>query len=274
MVSSRTITGQTGGGVGQNKNRAGKRTGSSSNNSSAAITDALVILTKAPIPGEVKTRLCPPLTPDEAATLHGSFVLDEIERSGNAIKQHSLLVHRYMSCAPSPDHTFFKVLEARHGVKLLPQIGDDLGARMNQSFSTLFQQGYQRVILVGTDLPELPPTTYRQALEGLATHDLVLGPAEDGGYYLIGLTRTIPELFSNIPWSTDQVARLTMERAKDLGLSCASLPLLQDIDRLEDLLTLVKHSSQGKGGPSALSRRTTGVLQALAPRLRDRGSLA
>lgn len=244
-----------------------------SNRSSTPATDALVIMTKAPIPGEVKTRLCPPLTPDEAATLHGSFVLDEIERSRDAIKDQSLRVHRYLGCAPSPDHAFFRVLEARQGVTLIPQIGDDLGARMNHAFDTVFQQGYQRAIMVGTDLPDLPPTSYDEALELLVDHDLVLGPASDGGYYLIGMKRSIPNIFSNMPWSTDQVAALTIERATALGLSYAFLPPLNDIDCLEDLLSLIKKSSHEKGGHPTLSQRTNGVLRTLVPRLQQRGIL-
>src|SRR5574338_382878 len=120
---------------------------------------ALVIFAKAPIPGQVKTRLCPALTEDEAATLHGSFVLD--------------------------------------------QQGEDLGPRMQQAFDSLFSRGYRQVCLVGTDVPSLPLTHYRDAIGSLAQHDLVIGPARDGGYYLIGLTKPCPALFTAIPWSTD-----------------------------------------------------------------------
>ncbi len=234
-------------------------------------TDALITMTKAPIPGEVKTRLCPPLTPDEASTLHGSFVLDELERSRKAIKTQALRVHRYLGCAPSPDHAFFRVLEARQEVRLLPQIGDDLGARMHHAFDQLFQRGYQRIIMVGTDLPDLPPTTYVEALTLLNEHDLVLGPAVDGGYYLIGMKQPNPDLFSNIPWSTNQVTARTLERAKVLGLSHACLPPGHDIDSLDDLLNLIQHSSSKEGTRAPLSQRTSEVLHTLIPRLKQRG---
>ena len=95
---------------------------------------ALVIFAKAPIPGEVKTRLCPPLTPDEAATLHGSFVLDMLERTKFAVAKLQLPFHRYLACAPSSELVFFKIMEERQGVRLLDQVGEDLGQRMHRTF--------------------------------------------------------------------------------------------------------------------------------------------
>src|SRR6476646_957768 len=110
---------------------------------------ALVIFTKAPIPGEVKTRLCPPLTPDEAATLHGSFVLDMLERTKLAVATLQLPFHRYLACAPSSALVFFKIIEERQGVRLLDQVGEDLGRRMHHTFVDLFAKGYKQVIIVG-----------------------------------------------------------------------------------------------------------------------------
>ena len=101
---------------------------------------ALVIFAKAPIPGEVKTRLCPPLTPDEAATLHGSFVLDMLERTKLAVATLQLPFHRYLACAPSSDLVFFKIMEERQGVRLLDQVGEDLGQRMHRIFRRLVRQ--------------------------------------------------------------------------------------------------------------------------------------
>ena len=110
---------------------------------------ALVIFAKAPIPGEVKTRLCPPLTPDEAATLHGSFVLDMLERTKLAVAKLQLPIHRYLACAPSSELVFFKIMEERQGVRLLDQVGEDLGQRMHGTFVDRFAKGYERVLLVG-----------------------------------------------------------------------------------------------------------------------------
>src|SRR5687768_11662215 len=109
--------------------------------------DALVLFAKAPIPGQVKTRLCPPLTDDEAASLHGSFVLDALERSGQAairgVAKQAPKFDRFLACSPSSDHVFFKILEERNGVHLINQIGDDLGARMEHTFAEMFRIGYQ-----------------------------------------------------------------------------------------------------------------------------------
>jgi rSAM/selenodomain-associated transferase 1 len=235
--------------------------------------DALVIFAKAPIPGQVKTRLCPPLTPDEAATLHGTFVLDTLERSKSAIGKFRLPVDRFVACWPSASHVFFKVLAARHGVEPLDQIGDELGARMHQVFTELAARGYRRIVLVGTDVPTLPLAHYRQAYEFLHDHDVVLGPARDGGYFLIGLTKPQSDLFRDIRWSTDQVLELTQRRATEAGVTAALLPVWQDVDTLEDLKWLIGEAAKDRKRPKAeqaFSSRTAGALDLMAQRLRDR----
>ena len=238
-----------------------------------ALSTALVIFAKAPIPGEVKTRLCPPLTPDEAATLHGSFVLDMLERSKTAVVKLKLPFDRYLACAPSSTLVFFKIMEERQGVKLIDQVGDDLGARMSQTFEAMFARGYTRVLIVGTDVPSLPLDHYRQALALLETNDLVLGPALDGGYYLIGLKRMVPDLFVGIPWSTKQVLEMTQEKATTLGLKTALLPPWRDVDTIEDLQALIETSAldaKKSKNEQSFSSRTAGTLQLLAKRLQSR----
>ena len=239
----------------------------------SALSTALVIFAKAPIPGQVKTRLCPPLTPDEAATLHGSFVLDILERTKAAVAKLKLPIDRYLACAPSVTHVFFKILEERQGVKLIDQVGDDLGARMNRTFKTLFAQGYRQVFLMGTDVPTLPLDHFKQALTSLEKHDLALGPAFDGGYYLIGLKRPAPELFADIPWSTDQVLRLTQEKATGIGLKVSLIQPWRDVDTLADLEALIDACAAETKKPKnerSFSVRTAGVLELLAKRLRTR----
>jgi hypothetical protein len=234
---------------------------------------ALIIFAKAPVPGQVKTRLCPPLTPDEAATLHGSFVLDTLERSKAAVARLHLPLDRYLACAPSSTLAFFKIMEERQGVHLIDQAGEDLGARMAQAFDALFARGYQRVLIIGTDVPTLPLDQYRQAFALLESHDLVLGPALDGGYYLIGLTRTAPGLFKDIPWSTDHVLRLTQEKAARLGLKTALIAPWRDVDTIEDVRALIEAcalDARQPGTMQSFSTRTAGALQLLAKRLRSR----
>lgn len=234
---------------------------------------ALIIFAKAPIPGQVKTRLCPPLTADEAATLHGSFVLDTLERTRTAVEKLKLPFDRYLACSPSSTAVFFKIMEERQGVMLIDQEGDDLGARMSQAFETMFARGYQRVLIVGTDVPSLPLEHYKQALTLLDKHDVVLGPAFDGGYYLIGLNNSIPALFENIPWSTNRVLSLTHEKADRMGFSIGLLPEWRDIDTIEDLHVLIEASSLDAKKPKneqAFSSRTAGALQFIAKRLQAR----
>ncbi len=251
---------------------------------------ALIIFAKAPLPGQVKTRLCPPLTPDEAATLHGTFVLDILERSRDAQNRARVAFDRSLCCSPSADHVYFKILGARHGVGLDTQTGVDLGARMLQAFETVFARGYRRVVTVGTDIPTLSPRLLNEAVEQLDEFDVVLGPALDGGYYLIGLTRVVPELFREVPWSTPEVLPVTQRIATGLNLRVALLAPLRDIDRLEDLHGLIEEAGLEAPGarPAAehdrsrplatrplpratqLSKRTAGVLHTLATRLRAR----
>ncbi|NKB81952.1 MAG: DUF2064 domain-containing protein [Nitrospirales bacterium] len=223
----------------------------------------LMVFAKAPIPGQVKTRLCPPLTEDEAATLHGSVVLDTLERS-KTVREFD----RILACAPSPDHPFFQTVGTKYSLPLWQQVGIDLGARMAQAFQMAFDHGYQGAMLVGTDLPTLGTTIYHQALKALSTHDLVLGPTVDGGYYLIGLRKPTPSLFEEIPWSTQEVCVSTQRKAQQLGLSIGLLPRLRDIDTIEDLHQFTNETQ----GPEKknFSTRTIGVLQALAKRLATR----
>ncbi len=234
---------------------------------------ALVIFAKAPIPGQVKTRLCPPLTPDEAATLHGSFVLDTLDRTKAANTAFKGPFERYLACSPSSTHVFFKIMEERQGVILLDQLGDDLGARMHHAFETLFSKGYPRVLIVGTDVPSLPLNHYKAALDSLESNDLVLGPAFDGGYYLIGLRRSAPELFTEIPWSTERVFERTKEKAVTLGLKTGFIPSWRDVDTIDDLQALIEASALEEKKPKnekSFSSRTFGVLQHIARQLHAR----
>jgi rSAM/selenodomain-associated transferase 1 len=232
-----------------------------------------VIFAKAPIPDKVKTRLCPPLTPDEAATLHGSFVLDMLERTKLAEGTFHLPFHRYMACAPSSELAFFKIMEERHGVRLVDQTGEDLGGRMHRTFIDLFAKGYEQVVIVGTDVPTLPLPVYREAFAMLDCSDLVLGPAIDGGYYLIGLRQPAEQLFTDVPWSTDQVLSITQQKAKALGLSVGLTVTWRDVDTVADLQWLIAECREDNKKPRkdrTFSARTAGALQLLATRLKTR----
>jgi len=224
---------------------------------------AVVVFAKAPMEGEVKTRLCPPLTPDEAASLHGSLVMDLLEKC-QAVKG----CDRILAASPTSQHPFFKAMEARFKVKLWEQTGETLGARMAKTFQEGLVSAYQALVIVGTDIPELAPRMVTQAITALRDHDVVLGPTFDGGYYLVGLRKYVPEIFLDIPWSTDQVCELTEQHIQRLGLSMARLPTLRDIDTIEDLQAMIRDL---KGpGSSLVSQRTKNVLTELEKRLKAR----
>ena len=224
---------------------------------------ALIIFAKAPIPGEVKTRLCPPLTPDEAASLHGSLVLDAIERT-KGLQGISL----YVAGAPDLTHPFFKIMEGRYRARLLEQRGPDLGSRMRQAMQDAFDDGAREVLLTGTDLPSLPRAHLVEALKLIKDHDLVLGPTADGGYYLIGLRRMMPDLFNGIAWSTPTVLADTRKKAEAAGLSLALLPECRDLDTLDDLKAFIGLI----GKDPNITKRTEGTLRLLGARLKERGA--
>ena len=131
---------------------------------------------------------------------------------------------------------------------------------------TVFALGHSRAILTGTDLPTLVASHLKQAIDELSTHDIVLGPTLDGGYYLIGLRRPTPELFEGISWSTATVLEETRKKASALGLSEALLPSLRDLDDVEDLKEFVTIVGRDRN----LSKRTAGALALIGQRLKER----
>ncbi|MGH7274115.1 MAG: TIGR04282 family arsenosugar biosynthesis glycosyltransferase [Nitrospiria bacterium] len=206
-------------------------------------TDGLVIFAKAPVAGKVKTRLFPHLTSEDATQLHRAFVLDTLTRL-KTIRG----IRRYIACYPSLTHPFFQQLSQDFQIGLLDQQGDDLGQRMGGIVKTLMQSGCSRVVLIGTDIPTLPTSYVKDAFNFLQRRapqtDVVLGPSEDGGYYLIGLSRWVPQLFEGIPWSTDKVFEITLQKIHDLGLKFEILPKWFDVDDYKHLKTLAAQLAQ------------------------------
>ncbi|HHZ82776.1 MAG TPA: glycosyltransferase [Nitrospirales bacterium] len=224
---------------------------------------ALVVFAKAPIPGTVKTRLCPPLSPEEATALHASFAMDAIERTKKVAGK--LKADRLVACDPDMAHPFFNALRSHHGVKLLQQRGQDLGERMGGIMQELFDRDYSSVVITGSDLPTLPSGEISQAFGLLADHDCVLGPCPDGGYYLVGLRCPRPELFSDVPWGTSEVLQLTKDKAAALNLKLGLTAPWSDIDTPDDLRTLINEKNR-----KDLSQRTARLLQTLSSRLKHR----
>jgi hypothetical protein len=206
---------------------------------------ALCIMAKAPEPGKVKTRLCPPLSPEDAAELYRCFLLDRIAQVREVAGVEPVLAY-------SPPESVAVFVALAPGFALLPQRGRDLTARLVAVCGQLFRSGSDVVILIDSDSPTLPTERLERAVAAMSggDHDLVLGPSDDGGYYLIGLRRPHPELFEDIPWSTPTVLEETERRAGALGLSATRLGAWYDVDTAADLARLRADLAAGPvGGP-------------------------
>ena len=202
----------------------------------------LVIFTRYPTPGKVKTRLIPGVGAVGAALFHRRMTIQVIDRSRALPRDLPVTIavhfdgenHQQMSDWLGTDLTYQS------------QGGGDVGERMARSFAAVCQHN-SSVVLIGTDCPELTTAILAQAFDLLqAGRDLVLGGAVDGGYYLIGMGEYYPELFSNIDWSTDRVLQQTVAIANHLNLSIGYLPTLTDIDRPEDLPILTQNLAAAK----------------------------
>jgi uncharacterized protein len=193
--------------------------------------DALVVMAKAPLPGLVKTRLVPPLSFDQAAALAKALLLDQLEHL-TALSTVAL----YLAFAPeNAAAKINNLLPPRY--EMFPQTGHDLGARMESCLAELRQRGHRNTLLIGGDLAPVPHEYFNQAFDFLrADADrVVLGPSRDGGYYLVGMNRPLPELFAAMSWSHSRVLAHTMERLTRLGIEFTLLPQWFDVDCAADL---------------------------------------
>jgi len=219
--------------------------------------NALVVMAKAPLPGAVKTRLVPPLSPEEAADLYRALLLDLLESLGSFRG-----ADRFIAFTPAEAAPLFNDM-APLGFVSFPQRGEDLGKKMSHIFEELFTKGYRNIVLVGSDLPVFPARFLEDAfmaLEG-SERDLVLGPSRDGGYYLIGMNRYVPQVFQGIPWSSRSVLSATVQKLPALGLAPHFIPAWLDIDTPEDLRYL---ASLANNLPDRSQRITLGFLNALS----------
>jgi hypothetical protein len=193
----------------------------------------LIVMAKEPVPGAVKTRLCPPYTVEEAAELYRCFLLDTFELAARL--QGVTVTVAYF---PSKAKESFKAI-APPAFELMPQRGDDLGERLSSAFEQLFYLGYERLVAIGADSPTLPSAYVERSFESLATADLVLGPSVDGGYYLIGMKAFHPELFQEVAMGTERVFMETLERARRANLRVSLLPPWYDVDTQDDVKRLL-----------------------------------
>ena len=198
------------------------------------ISEQLIIFTRYPAPGKAKTRLIPVLGKEGAANLHRLMTQRTIARALSLQNSRQLSVEIHYTGSSQ------QLMQDWLGTDLLyhQQSDGDLGARMLAAFQKSFNGGIEKVALIGTDCPQLKQQLLAKAFDELSDKDLVLGPAKDGGYYLIGLRCLIPELFDGIHWGSSEVFASTLAIAQNLGLNIGVLPTLVDIDRPDDLIGL------------------------------------
>jgi rSAM/selenodomain-associated transferase 1 len=196
------------------------------------LTLRVAVFARAPVPGQVKTRLQPLLGADGAAALQAGLVRRALS-TALAAGVGEVELH----CAPDERHEFFARCAERFRVRLVAQRGADLGERMRASFDRAFDDG-TALVLIGSDCPALAPGDLRAARDALRATPAVIAPAEDGGYVLVGLSQPVPGLFEDVAWGTAAVLRQTRKRFEAAGVRCAEIRELWDVDRPEDYARL------------------------------------
>jgi len=193
--------------------------------------NALVIVAKAPVIGQVKTRLCPPLSAAEATELFRCFLVDTVARARTVPDAQICLAF-----TPADSEALFRAL-LPFPLRYLPQRGNGLGERLVNIFADLLHEGFTRVVIMDSDSPTLPTAYLQEAftLLGDPGNDAVFGPCSDGGYYLVGARAVHHGLFENITWSTASVLTETRAQARLHQLNVALLPAWYDIDNGADL---------------------------------------
>ena len=206
--------------------------------------NALIIFINAPRFGEVKTRLQPELTVEQSLLLYRAMVED--------------LMRQLDGIAFCDVKIFFTPLDADNEIKkwLGPnyefyiQKGNDFGEIMKEAMAEIFKQGYQKVVMIGSDIPTIDTTTIVRAFSNLDGYDVVLGPSTDGGYYLVGIKKTQPKLFNDIIWSTNTVFEQTIQKTRKLKLEVVQIEIKSNINIYNDVVELwnylKKRNVQGK----------------------------
>jgi uncharacterized protein len=188
--------------------------------------NAILVFTKGTNFGQVKTRLRPVLNEYQLLELHLAFLQDTLE------KVKLLNIDGYLYVVGESNFHF------KNSLPIFEQKGADLGSRLLNAFEVQFQR-YDQIVVIGTDSPDLPPECIQEAFRSLENNDAVIGPTDDGGYYLLGLSKMIPAVFENIPWSTNEVFQKTLDQLQ--GSSTHVLKKHYDIDVIKDLMLLKKN---------------------------------
>ncbi len=227
--------------------------------------DALILMAKAPIPGKVKTRMCPPLSPRDAAGFYACLLADA---SAEAARLRDAI--RYLCYAPPGWKAYF-LGESFSPFLLRAQEGSDLGERMARAIDEAFACGARRAVIVGADCPALSAGRMRSAFRELSSGaDAVFGPAEDGGFYLAGLGAPDSRLFRGIEWSTASVLSDVLSRCRRSGMTYSLLPVESDVDTPDDLAALLRWAGSHPAPACPRTRRWLGEALPLITCSRER----
>ena len=195
---------------------------------------ALILFARDPVMGRVKTRLSSHLDERTILNLYKSFLDDSLEMISKVTK-----VDHFCGVYPASVSGYFDTVASSRDVIIFPQEGVDLGERMMSAMAKRFEEGYEKVVIIGADSPSLPVSYIERAFA--SEKDLIIGPSTDSGYYLIGANGHVHDVFTGVPWGTEKVLPETLARVKRIGATLEALPVWYDVDRYEDLLFLKAH---------------------------------
>jgi hypothetical protein len=193
---------------------------------------ALVVMAKKPEAGITKTRLCPPFSYEQAASFYEAMLMDTF-----ALADSIAGVQLGVAITPIQSIQYF-IENTPNGTRIYPVDGRDIGQCLHKTIVSLLKDGFKKVLAINSDGPTLPENYLYQSIMLLDDHDAVLGPGEDGGYYLIGLKEERCEIFDSIDWSTERVLSQTLARLQSLQLNTALLPPWYDVDTTSDAARL------------------------------------
>lgn len=197
---------------------------------------ALILMTRIPIPGQTKTRLMDIMTGNECARLHMAFLMDLFD----TFKELTDKIDIYLTYTPKNSFNIIENIIPSY-IKTFPQEGEDLGDKMNNAIEDILSKGYEKVILIGSDIPNISTLDIEAAFQILEDKDIVLGPSYDGGYYLVGMKRPNDNIFHiSKKWGGNSVLESTIDMANNQGLSIGLATKYRDIDTKEDLYEFAK----------------------------------
>ena len=205
----------------------------------------LIVFVKLPEPGSVKTRLAKDLGNERAAEIYSDIAKDIVSRVSKS-NQYDTYIFYDPPNRGNDLKLWLSDIANIDNERMVPQEGDSLGERISNAFETVFSSGAKRAVIIGSDCTDVTAAMIEESFSMLSHSDAVLGPAEDGGYYLLGLKRFIPELFEDIDWSTERVLEQTVSRLANSGLKYRLLKTLRDIDNLNDLRNHLKNIDPNK----------------------------